>query len=62
MKTLKIIYLTLIHAALAVAIFLYTSENYTLARIDHPVATCCNGDELTAFLTSQQGKHHERIR
>ena len=34
-NTVKTIYLTLIHAALALSWFLYTSDTYTLARIDH---------------------------
>lgn len=57
MRNLKVIYLTLLHAFAAVSLFLYTNDNYTLVKIDHAPqaqAECCNGDELTAFLSSKQ--------
>ena len=58
MEKLKIVYLTLLHAFAAAAVFFYTSENYAIAKLDHPVplqhAECCQGDELTAYLTSQE--------
>ena len=61
-KTIKIIYLTLIHASLAVAIFLYTSNTYTLAKMEPEQHTeqaqCCGtGDELTALLDSHSHRH-----
>lgn len=65
MSNLKTIYLTLVHAALAAAIFLYTSDNYTLARIEHgnqvtaSAPECCgSGDDLSAMLDSHLRKHN----
>lgn len=50
MKTIKTIYQTLLHAALIAMLFLYSNENYALVKINHQVAQCCNGDDLTALL------------
>lgn len=48
MYTIKTIYLTLIHAALAAAIFLYSNDNYALAKLDHTQeakALCCGSND-----------------
>lgn len=34
MNTIKVIYLTLIHAALAVMVFFYVSESYCIVKYD----------------------------
>lgn len=60
-NTVKTIYLTLIHAALALSWFLYTSDTYTLARVEHnqEQAQCCgSGDDLTALLNSHTKRGH----
>lgn len=55
---IKTIYLTLIHAALAVSWFLYTSDTYTLARVDHSQEQLSyNSDDYNALL---DGHLHKR--
>lgn len=52
MKTVITIYLTALHIVALGGVWLYTNDSYQLVHIEQ--AQCCNGDELTAFLTSQQ--------
>lgn len=64
MNKLKLVYLTIVHILLLQAIYLYTSDKYTLARIETEKAIAIdtpasyNGDELTALLES----HNHRKR
>lgn len=58
MRTIKTIYLTTIHLMLAAAIFLYTSESYTLAKIEPQTVqgTRYNSDEWYALAIAESGK------
>lgn len=55
--TVKVIYQTLLHAALVVMIFLYTTDKFIVLRADTvQAAGQYNGDEFTAFLDRQEHK------
>lgn len=64
MRTIKIIYLTILHCIVIAGTFLYTSDKYTIARMDAPdmqveCSECGHSDELTAYLDkniSKKGK------
>ncbi len=56
LKTLVTVYLTALHIIAIGSVFLFTTDQYQLVRIEHSVvqAECCNGDELTAYLDKQE--------
>jgi hypothetical protein len=56
-KTIGIIYQTTIHLALIAAVFLYTSNDYTLAKMDHAQEQVSyNTDDYNALLDSHLRK------
>lgn len=56
-STIKTIYQTLLHAGFVAMVFFYTSDKYSIVRVDQPQqASCCKADELTAFLDSKMTK------